>query len=107
MVYAPELVDEEKGSAEKGKKAVKSASFEEFLKKHEKELERIKEEINEELKKKGSRERISKAGVEDIAYLLWLWEELDSDEKVLKAVKKLLKKLLDWGGFLASLFKKD
>lgn len=99
MTYIPGLTAP--SEEEEKKKAKKSETFEEFLKKHEKELEDIKTEVEKESKKS-----ISKAGVEDIAHILWLIDELDSDEKVLKKLKSVLRTLLSLPKLL-SIFKKD
>ncbi|NPA22484.1 MAG: hypothetical protein GXN92_02800 [Candidatus Micrarchaeota archaeon] len=70
----------------------KSATFEAFMKKHDKEIDLIKREIELQYGVK-----LAKAGMQELLLMLWLME--DSDEAVLNKLKKLLQGLFQKGLF--------
>ncbi len=74
------------------KQEVKSATFEDFMKKHTKEIDLIKREVEMQFGVK-----LAKAGIQELLVMLWLME--DSDEAVLKKLKKLLQGLFQKGLF--------
>ncbi len=82
IYYGEDVIDKEKDNKRKKKE---KGRFDEFIKKNEKRIEKLKNEFP----------KATKAGIQDLLFLIWLQEE--DENSVFERARGLLKKLFKEG----------